>query len=363
MALSGVDVSSYQDGIDLQAVPCDFAIIKATEGTNYVNPSCNAQWDSAGGKLKGLYHFASGTDAIAEADFFVGSIANYVGHAILVLDWEAYAIACGTDWAWTWLSRVHDRTGVWPLIYMSNSVVNEYDWSTVAQNCGLWNAGYYAGYDTMGYQDDPPLYGSLGAWGGCAIYQYTSSGQLDGWGGNLDLNVFYGDAATWAAYAGSGVAPEQSVQDDGEPVNDSGFQYRAHVEEYGWLPAVRDGQTAGTTGRGKRLEAIKITPPDGLVLEVKAHIQDVGWQTWAGVERGESSGEESSPNDPIIGTVGQSLRAEAIEVTPTANTTGKLLRYRVHLAGVGWTGWVPQGYTAGTVGIGKQVEAFQFVLE
>lgn len=158
-------------------------------------------------------------------------------------------------------------------------------------------------------------------------------------------------------------APEQGPhQVAGNPVNDAGFLYRAHVADLGWLGSVRDGQTAGTVGYGLRLEAIKITPPEGMELNVKFHVQNVGWRTYSGIKRGASSGTGSSDNDPIIGTVGKSLQAEALEVEVTKNTTGKTLYYRVHLADVGWTGWVEAGYAAGTVGIGKQIEAVQFKL-
>lgn len=155
----------------------------------------------------------------------------------------------------------------------------------------------------------------------------------------------------------------KNPQDAGNPVNNSGFAYRAHVADYGWLDAVRDGQTAGTTGKSKQLEAIKIAPPEGLELSVKFHIQDKGWQTWSDIKKGASSGEGSSANDPIIGTTGKSLRAEALEVNVTSNTTGKNLKYRVHVADHGWTDWVNHEYTAGTVGISKAIEAVQFVLE
>lgn len=148
----------------------------------------------------------------------------------------------------------------------------------------------------------------------------------------------------------------------GNPVNDAGFLYRAHAAFLGWLDSVRDGQTAGTVGYGLRLEAIKITPPKGMELNVKFHVQNIGWRTYSGIKRGASSGTGSSDNDPIIGTVGESLQAEALEIEVTKNTTGKTLYYRVHLADVGWTGWVEAGYAAGTVGIGKQIEAVQFKL-
>lgn len=205
MSMNGIDISSHQSGIDLSVVPCDFVIVKATEGTAYVNPNYNAQAASClnAGKKLGLYHFASGGNAVAEVEFFVDNIQGYIGKAILVLDWEADAINNGVAYAKQFLDRVTEKTGVRPLIYMSNSVVNAYDWSSAAQNYGLWNAGYYAGYVTMGYNPGAPMYGGTGAWGSAVIYQYTSSGRLANWGGNLDLNVFYGNPDIWDRYAGA----------------------------------------------------------------------------------------------------------------------------------------------------------------
>ena len=37
-AMNGVDVSSWQTGIEVDEMSMDFVITKATEGTNYVNP-------------------------------------------------------------------------------------------------------------------------------------------------------------------------------------------------------------------------------------------------------------------------------------------------------------------------------------
>lgn len=149
----------------------------------------------------------------------------------------------------------------------------------------------------------------------------------------------------------------------GDTVNDSGFHYRAHVADLGWLDSVRDGQTAGTTGQALRLEALKITPPDGVELTVLAHVSNKGWVSYEGIRRGESSGEGSSENDPIIGTVGQALQMEALQVIPTEMPKGWQLRYRVHVEDYGWTGWVYAPFATGSVGMGKAIEAVQFVLE
>lgn len=158
--------------------------------------------------------------------------------------------------------------------------------------------------------------------------------------------------------SGQPVNPQQP----GDALNDAGLNYRAHVAEYGWLDAVHDGQTAGTTGLGLELEAIKIAPPEGVTLECDIHVADEGWKTYTGIRLGENSGEGSSPNDPIIGTTGKSLRAEAIALRAEGLPEGKKLRYRVHIAEDGWLGWVDAPYTAGTVGISRQIEAIQIAI-
>lgn len=223
MTMNGIDVSSWQSGIDLSLVPCDFVICKATGGVGYVNPDCDCAYQQAKalGKKLGVYHFAreAGCEGSAEAEarFFVDNVQGYVGEAILVLDWEASAVEFGVGWAKAWLDEVQRLTGVKPLLYSYNNCVNSYDRSSVANaDYGLWNAGYYAYGTPMGYNPDAPLIGGTGAWSGAAMYQYTSEGRLDGWNGNLDLNVFYGDGAAWDAYAGA--------KPKARPISEAGFQ-------------------------------------------------------------------------------------------------------------------------------------------
>ena len=46
--------------------------------------------------------------------------------------------------------------------------------------------------------------------------QYSSSGRLSGWSGNLDLNKFYGDRQAWSRYAGKGnqTTPEKPSEEE-----------------------------------------------------------------------------------------------------------------------------------------------------
>ncbi|UVX99602.1 MAG: glycosyl hydrolase family 25 [Bacteriophage sp.] len=205
--MNGIDVSNWQRGIDVtQMHDVEFVIAKATEGTGYVNPDCDRVYQDAkeSGKKTGVYHFARKGDAIAQAKYFVNHISGYIGQSVLVLDYESSAVDQGVGWAKDWLDAVYNMTGVKPVIYMSNSAVHRYDWSEVAKNYSLWNAGYYAGYNTIyGFIDNPPLHYDLGEFSGkTPLFQYTSSGRLNGWTGNLDLDVFYGDSADWDKLAG-----------------------------------------------------------------------------------------------------------------------------------------------------------------
>ena len=199
MTMNGIDISSWQSGINLDVVPCDFVICKATQGVGYVNPDCDRAYQQAkkAGKCLGVYHYASGNDAVAEAEYFLKNIQGYIGEAILVLDWEAAQNAnfgkCDFTWCKTWLDYVAAKTGVKPMLYISQSLMGKFNG---IGDYGLWIA-QYANYTPTGYQETPWNEGAYT----CAIRQYSSTGRLSGYGGNLDLNKFYGDREAWKKYA------------------------------------------------------------------------------------------------------------------------------------------------------------------
>lgn len=204
--LKGIDISNWQKDIDLSKIDFDFVIAKATEGTLYVDPYCDRFIQKAKdlGKLWGFYHFARPTnDAIREADFFIANTRNYFHEGIPVLDWEAEN-KNDVQWALRWLNRVKEQTGVKPIIYMSESVVNAYDWTPVVKgDYGLWVAKYRDSVPDYNY--DMSAAGSAPKvkwWNGYAMWQWTSTGKLDGYKGSLDCDIFYGDRKAWLAYAG-----------------------------------------------------------------------------------------------------------------------------------------------------------------
>lgn len=128
------------------------------------------------------------------------------------------------------------------------------------------------------------------------------------------------------------------------------IRYRVHISDRGWQDWVQGGQVAGTTGEERRIEAIQLDFQFG--ARVKAHIQNKGW-----VDYGEIRPET------IIGTVGESLRLEALVIEPIGNKfplTGK-----VHIQNRGWENWyVLDGVVSlGTTNLGLRMEAIQLWYE
>lgn len=196
--LFAVDVSSNNPVSAAVQRPAKISIIKATQGQKYVNPSCNAQYALAkkAGKLLGLYHYADGTGAVAEADHFVQSIKNYIGEAVLILDWEtgdgvAYnASFKSTTYARQFMNRVHDLTGVWPMLYTGAEGLKYC--ASCAPVSALWYANYP--YISWGWTELFPFKWNVGKFT-LAGWQYTPSNWT------LDKSVFYLTETQWKLYA------------------------------------------------------------------------------------------------------------------------------------------------------------------
>lgn len=196
--LKGIDISKWQSVDTAKTSGADFVIIKATQGTSYVSPSCDPQYQVAkkAGKKLGVYHYAGGGDPIKEAEYFVKNIKGYIGNTLLALDWESNQnskFSQHAKWCLPFLNRVYQLTGVRPVIYMSASVIKAADWTPVVKaNYGLWVAGYP---DDRASWTIPKFPYSIKPWTFWALWQYTSSG------GTLDRDVFSGDKAAWDKYA------------------------------------------------------------------------------------------------------------------------------------------------------------------
>lgn len=119
--------------------------------------------------------------------------------------------------------------------------------------------------------------------------------------------------------------------------------YKAHVQNIGWQAWKYDGETAGTTGQNKGLEAIQIDYNKDVYA--KAHIQNIGWKDYGKITK-----------NTIIGTTGQNKSIEALCLKGN-------FKYRVHVQNFGWTNWTKADgiITLGSVGLNKHLEAIQII--
>ncbi len=126
--------------------------------------------------------------------------------------------------------------------------------------------------------------------------------------------------------------------------------YCSHISDVGWQSIVKESNVSGTTGEGKRMEAMKLylkNSNGSSAISYNTHLAGIGWQGW------KSSGE-------VAGTVGEQRQVEAVKIKLTGLASDLFhIYYRVHVRGYGWLGWAKDGELAGTEGANLRIEAIQ----
>ena len=206
-----IDISNWKAEIDLNAVDCDGVVVQCTWGCGELTTQyglVNGVWTGADEKIQtaakrglkvGYMHYIRGiATAEEEARWFVAQTEGYLHKYVPSVDWEA-----DDNNAWgnrnyldAWLTEYIRLTGVPPLVYCQRSEIPYVQDICAKHDCGLWEA-CYANMDRVGWQDDSTIWSYVAY----PMRQYTSSGQITGYNGRLDLNWFNGDASTWDAYA------------------------------------------------------------------------------------------------------------------------------------------------------------------
>ncbi|KAK3382043.1 N,O-diacetylmuramidase [Lasiosphaeria ovina] len=145
--VQGFDVSHYQSSVNFAAAYSSgarFVIIKATEGTTYIDPTFNSKYTAAtsAGFIRGGYHFAhpGETTGAAQADYFTAHGGGWSGDGITLpgmLDLESssssqcWGLSTTSMVAWikAFSDRYHSTTGRFPMLYTNPSW-----WSTCTGN-------------------------------------------------------------------------------------------------------------------------------------------------------------------------------------------------------------------------------------
>ena len=194
----GNDISQFQGKVDWTIYPhnTNFVIIRSTYGNGYYDSWFANNRDQArlAGVPHGFYHYCypqlnSATD---EASWFCKAVYDLQEGESLYLDFEETSYTGDVvAWCKTFLDYVATHfNGTKPMIYLNQSLASRYDWTPVI-NAGyaLWLASYQADGT-----------GNTGQWSSMAMQQTSSSQQVPGLSGNVDRDVFFGDANQFKAY-------------------------------------------------------------------------------------------------------------------------------------------------------------------
>lgn len=214
MATNGIDVSYYQGDIDWPSVEndgIDFAMIRATYGTTtdpqFSNNMANIAQTSLG---VGAYHFCYATtteEAREEAQYFLNAISPYRFSYPVALDLEYEPLLnLGrenlTNIVLTFCDTV-ERAGYYVMIYANLNWLVNYLSMDILERFDVWLAQW---------GPEPTYSGNFGMW------QYTSSGRVNGILGNVDRDIAYRDYPTIIrnnglnGYDGSGNTPDPTPE-------------------------------------------------------------------------------------------------------------------------------------------------------
>lgn len=194
----GADVSNFQSTtipstLPGDGKPVDYVLIKATQGTSYVNPRMAAQAASARAKglVVGFYHFLERGNAAAQAQYFVDHAVSEMGD-VFAMDWE-------TDPA----------TSTFPTNADKDAAIKAVKSLRPGHRCLLYcNTSFWKGLDTTGYAGDGLWIATAGYPAGkppiqspWLLHQYSTAGGID-----HDVAQFSSRDAmkAWAAGTGEG---------------------------------------------------------------------------------------------------------------------------------------------------------------
>jgi lysozyme len=205
-SVHGIDASRWQGEIDwktAQANGVSFAIFKATEGGDIIDPAFDTYWKGAGaaGIPRGAYHFFYFCrPAIEQARWFIRHVPRSPGALPPVLDmeWNAHSPTCTKrpDAAHVrreaniFMDALERHYGQRPILYTT------VDFFTDNQMGRLTGYDFWlrsvAGHPSKVYPGQP--------W---RFWQYSGTGLVPGIKGKVDLNAFGGSRSDWQNWLAS----------------------------------------------------------------------------------------------------------------------------------------------------------------
>lgn len=218
------------------------------------------------------------------------------------------------------------------------------------------NAGYQVGvYANLNWWNNyltGSVYNNWHRWVAQYNYQCDYNGNYDMWqctskaqvdGISTDVDVSF--------YYGN-LLSDADVNTPVVEVGDTDLiSYCANIQNDGWTDWKKNGHTLGTIGKSLRLEALKIqTNSENLGVSYTGLVAGYGWT-------------DEVQTGAMLGTEGQSRALEAIKLNLTGDDAENYdIYYRVHSSNFGWLGWAKNGEKAGTEEYGYAIEAVQIAV-
>ena len=187
---NGIDVSQWQGQIDFSKVAkdgIDIVYIRASEGTNYIDPNFRENYEGAreNGLKTGFYHYVTARtveEAREEAEFFVSNIKGTSPDCKLAMDFEVFgdlSKAEINEISKVFLETVSNLSGKECVIYSDAFNAAETFDEELAREYAIWVADYFV--------KEPANNGKWSTWVG---FQYSDIGRISGIEGNVDKDYF-----------------------------------------------------------------------------------------------------------------------------------------------------------------------------
>jgi len=197
--LHGVDVSNWNHVVKWKRVRLSgqtFAIMKATEGRTFVDPTYarNRRRALRAGLVVAAYHFARPDrrphDAKREANHFLKVARVRAGDIVPVLDLETNGDLTRRQlihWTWAWVNQVRRRTGVRPMIYTGSL-----RWRTEMRNTQRFARAGYPLWLASWTRQSPQVPAHNWAGHGWTFWQHGACGHIPGIRKCVDIDRFRG---------------------------------------------------------------------------------------------------------------------------------------------------------------------------
>lgn len=199
-AVRGVDVSHHNSLVNwaaLKKAGIEYAYVKASEGTSFVDPMFfrNMIAARAAGILVGAYHYFHWGDSVqGQVSAFLGTATHAQFDLPPVLDWEQRGgPTTQSQPALAWLQAVQSQMGRRPVIYADTGMLAFLKLDPLFAQYPLWVARY----------GPEPTIQQIGPWTSWTIWQDSENGTLPGLAEHFDTDWFNGSVDDLRTFAKS----------------------------------------------------------------------------------------------------------------------------------------------------------------